>query len=277
MAKTVANTTKQEKFPDFTFFSCWYKIRNMQQNKMRIVALRVLLHSLVYKEESTDMRKSILPVGGKFMEHITLFTDILPEEQERMRICFHAREMTFRNGETIMEYSSSMKKIGLILYGRAILYCCDTEGNQYLIDEFNKDAVFGEPFLLPADSQHYYVCAAEETKIMFIDYEHVIKRCDQACYHHSQMVSNLLQLTAIQSRQQNERIYMLSRSSTRKKLMAYLNALSTEKHSKDLKLPMSYTALAQYLSVDRSAMTRELKNLEMEGIIEKNGKQIHIN
>lgn len=111
---------------------------------------------------------------------------------------------------------------------------------------------------------------------MFIDYEHVIKRCDQACYHHSQMVSNLLQLTAIQSRQQNERIYMLSRSSTRKKLMAYLNALSTEKHSKDLKLPMSYTALAQYLSVDRSAMTRELKNLEAEGIIEKNGKQIHM-
>ena len=60
-------------------------------------------------------------------------------------------------------------------------------------------------------------------------------------------------------------------------LPAYLNALSIEKHSKDLKLPMSYTALAQYLSVDRSAMTRELKNLEMEGIIEKNGKQIHIN
>ena len=211
------------------------------------------------------------------MEHITLFTDILPEEQERMRVCFKVREKVFQNGETIMEYSSSMKKIGLIQEGRAVLYCCDEDGNEYVIDELNKDSVFGEPFLLPSDSQHYYVKAEEETKVMFIDYEHVIKRCDQACYHHSQMVSNLLQLTAIQSRQQNERIYMLSRSSTRKKLMAYLNALSTEKHRKDLKLPMSYTALAQYLSVDRSAMTRELKNLEMEGIIEKNGKQIHIN
>ena len=211
------------------------------------------------------------------MSHITLFTDILPEEQERMRVCFQARELVFKNGEIVMEYSSTMHKIGLILYGRATLYCCDKDGNQYMIDELKKDAVFGEPFLLPTDSQHYYVKAEEETKVMFIDYEHVIKRCDQACYHHSQMVSNLLQLTAIQSRQQNERIYMLSRSSTRKKLMAYLNALSTEKHSKDLKLPMSYTALAQYLSVDRSAMTRELKNLEMEGIIEKNGKQIHIN
>ena len=125
------------------------------------------------------------------MEHITLFTDILPEEQERMRVCFHAREMTFRNGETIMEYSSSMKKIGLILYGRAVLNCCDAEGNQHIIDELNKDAVFGEPFLLPTDSQHYYVCATEETRVMFIDYEHVIKRCEQACHHHSQMVSNL--------------------------------------------------------------------------------------
>ena len=52
---------------------------------------------------------------------------------------------------TIMEYSNSMKKIGLILYGRAILYCCDAEGNEYMIDELNKDAVFGEPFLLPTD------------------------------------------------------------------------------------------------------------------------------
>ena len=113
-------------------------------------------------------------------KHITLFTDILPEEQERMRVCFHAREDIFRNGETIMEYSRSMNKIGLILYGRAILYCCDEEGNEYMIDELKKDAVFGEPFLLPADSQHYYVTAEEETKVMFIDYDHVIKRCEKA-------------------------------------------------------------------------------------------------
>ena len=58
--------------------------------------------------------------------------------------------------------------------------------------------------------------------------------------------------------------------------MAYLNALSTEKHSKDLKLPMSYTALAQYLTVDRSAMTRELKNLEKEGILTKKGRNIRL-
>lgn len=208
------------------------------------------------------------------MEHITLFTDILPEEQERMRVCFKVREAFFQNGETIMEYSSSMKKIGLIQEGRAVLYCCDEDGNEYVIDELNRDSVFGEPFLLPADSQHYYVKAEEETKVMFIDYEHVIKRCEKACHHHSQMISNLLQMTALQSRQQMQRIYILSRATTRKKLLAYLHGLSVEKHSCKIHIPMSYTALAQYLGVDRSAMTRELKSLEEDGIVAKEGRDI---
>ncbi len=210
------------------------------------------------------------------MEHITLFTDILPEEQERMRVCFKVREKVFQNGETIMEYSSSMKKIGLIQEGRAVLYCCDEEGNEYVIDELNKDSVFGEPFLLPSDSQYYYVCATTVTKVLFIDYEHVIKRCENACHHHSQMVSNLLQMTALRSRQQTDRIYMLSRSSTRKKLIAYLHSLAAEKNAGKFKLPMSYTALAQYLSVDRSAMMREIKNLSDEGVIRRNGRNVEL-
>lgn len=215
-------------------------------------------------------------VGGRGMEHITLFTDILPEEQERMRVCFKVREEIFQNGETIMEYSCSMKKIGLIQEGRAVLYCCDEDGNEYVIDELNQDSVFGEPFLLPSDAQHYYVCAATQTKVLFIDYEHVIKRCENACHHHSQMVSNLLQMIALRSRQQTDRIYMLSRSSTRKKLMAYLHSLATEKGTKKYKIPMSYTALAQYLSVDRSAMMREIKNLTKMGVLRREGRNVEL-
>ena len=145
-----------------------------------------------------------------------------------------------------------------------------------MIDELNQDSVFGEPFLLPSDAQHYYVCAATQTTVLFIDYEHVIKRCENACHHHSQMVSNLLQMIALRSRQQTDRIYMLSRSSTRKKLMAYLHSLATEKGTKKYKIPMSYTALAQYLSVDRSAMMREIKNLTKMGVLRREGRNVEL-
>ena len=208
------------------------------------------------------------------MSQVTLFTDILPEEQERMRVCFQAREVSFHNHEIIFAYSNTMNKFGLILSGRAVLYYCDEEGNQYMIDELKKDAVFGEPFLLPADSRNYYVQAEEETRVMFIDYAHVIKRCENACWHHSQLVSNLLQMIALQSRQQVQRIYVLSRTTTRKKLLAYLESLSEEQQSPSVRLPLSYTDLAGYLSVDRSAMTRELKSLEKEGVLKKDGRNI---
>ena len=59
------------------------------------------------------------------MTPVTLFSYITPEEQERMRICFDMHEAVYRNNETVMEYSSSMKKIGLILEGQAVLYCID--------------------------------------------------------------------------------------------------------------------------------------------------------
>lgn len=186
------------------------------------------------------------------------------------------REVTYQNNETIMEYANSMKKIGLILDGNAVLYCCDEDGNQYMMDELKKDSVFGEPFLLPDETQHYYVCAKAETRVLFIDYEHVIKRCENACKFHSQLVSNLLQMIAMRASQQANRIYVLSRNSTRKKIMAYLNSQVGEEHNKSFILRMSYTTLAEYLSVDRSAMMRELKNLADEGIIERDGKKLRI-
>ena len=163
-----------------------------------------------------------------------------------------------------------------ILEGQAVLYCIDEDGNQYMIDNLKKDSVFGEPFLLPEESQHYYVCAKSETRVLFIAYEHVIKRCENACKFHSQLVSNLLQMIALRASQQASRIYVLSRNSTRKKIMAYLNSIAAEKQTKTVTLPMSYTTLAEYLSVDRSAMMRELKNLTDEGVIERDGKKLRI-
>lgn len=210
------------------------------------------------------------------MEQVTLFSHILPEEQERMRVCFCMREVVYQKNETIMEYAGSMKKIGLIVDGSAVLYCSDVDGNQYFMDELKTDDVFGEPFLLPDESQHYYVCAKAKTKVLFIDYEHVIKRCENACKFHSQMISNLLQMIAIRASEQANRIYVLSRNSTRKKLLAYLNFMAGIEKEKAVTLSMSYTMLAEYLSVDRSAMMREIKNLTDEGVIIRNGKKIQL-
>ena len=102
----------------------------------------------------------------------------------------------------------------------------------------------------------------------------MIKRCENACSFHSQLVSNLLQMIAMHASRQANRIFVLSRGSTKKKIMAYLHFTAEECKSNCFTLPMSYTSMAEYLSVDRSAMMRELKMLSDEGIIEKDGKKL---
>ena len=90
------------------------------------------------------------------------------------------------------------------------------------------------------------------------------------------MVSNLLQMIAMRASQQANRIYVLSRNSTRKKIMAYLHEVGGGKKKQVFTLPLSYTTLAEYLCVDRSAMMREFKNLSEEGVLFREGKNIRI-
>lgn len=72
----------------------------------------------------------------------------------------------------------------------------------------------------------------------------------------------------------NTRIELLTKRSIRDKLIGYFSILSTRSFSKTFTLPFSLTDLADYLSVDRSAMMRELKYLKDDGIIKKSGNKI---
>ena len=258
----------------------------------------VFLLSLVYPEKpensvakATELeyvkKNTKKKDGGIQMEKVTLFSHILPEEQERMWVCFQMREVVYENNEIIMEYTNTMKKIGLIAEGQASLYGSDAEGNQYLMDELKKDDVFGEPLLLPEMSQHYYVCAKAKTRVIFIDYEHVIKRCENACKFHSQMVSNLLQMIAMRASQQANRIYVLSRNSTRKKIMAYLNEVGGGKKKQEVRYDLNLVKtvpdtgievsweLSDYQTVNILGELQD-KNLSEEGVLFREGKNIRI-
>ncbi|MCI8497329.1 MAG: Crp/Fnr family transcriptional regulator [Clostridiales bacterium] len=210
------------------------------------------------------------------MSGLTVFSGISPQAQAEMHACFQSQEMNFAAREFIMEYASSPQKVGVLLEGYARLYYCDAEGNRSIMEELGQGSVFGEPFLLPIGVQNYYVQACKACRVLFIDYGHLIKRCPNACAHHSQLISNLLQMTAQKLQQQSSRIYMLSQPSIRRKLLSYFDTLSQQKNSDAFTIPVSYVTLAEYLCLDRSAMMRELKKLKDEGIIEKEGRSIRL-
>lgn len=206
------------------------------------------------------------------MEVNSIFEGIEEEDIKKMLKCFDAKTRTFKKDRTIVTNIINIKMIGIILEGTANMEKYDYNGNRSIIEKLEKNSVFGEVFSrLGSDIS---VIATSDCEVLFIEYEYLIKRCKKGCIYHSILTNNVLQLLSKKIVDLNERLEILSKRTIRDKLLSYFELLANNNPKRSFNLPFTYTDLADYLSIDRSAMMREIKNLKEEGFIETNGKKI---
>ena len=208
------------------------------------------------------------------MEVKSLFEGISDEDIEKMLKCFEARKMTFKKDRTIVTNIINVNLVGIILSGTANLERYDYNGNRSIIEKLEANSVFGEVFSrLGSDIS---VIATSDCEILLIEYDHIIKRCKKGCTYHSTLTNNMLKLLSNKIVELNERVEILSKRSIRDKLLSYFELLASDNPKRSFTLPFTYTDLADYLSVDRSAMMREIKNLKDEGFLKTNARKITI-
>ena len=164
--------------------------------------------------------------------------DIEKFSNEIMQNCDTCQVKEFAKNEIITTYIVNRNMLCVLLEGSADLIRYDFDGNQMIVEKFNKYDVFGEIFYRININNELFVKAREKTKI-----------------------SDL-----------NLRIELLSKKTIRDKILSYFRVLSENNFSKTFTLPFSLTDLADYLSIDRSAMMREIKILKEDGIIKKQDK-----
>ena len=137
--------------------------------------------------------------------------------------------------------------------------------------------VFGEALAFtPALGDCVEVVSDGGAEVLFMEYSHIMKRCEKACAHHSQLVQNMFQLVAEQTRRLGHRVEVLSRRSIREKLLCYFSLRAQEAASRSFTLPFTLSALADYISADRSAMMRELKKMREEGLVAIEGRRVKL-
>ncbi len=203
-----------------------------------------------------------------------IFDHINEKSFSQMCKCFKATTRLYETGETIINYSNQNESIGIILSGEAEVVKYDIDGNRTIHERLSQNDVFGKLFTyLPGDSDTRVVCS-KNCEILFIDYYHVVKRCEKACEHHSVFVSNMLNILAERSIEQSAKIDILSQRTLRKKLLSYFILESKKQNKMTFSLPFSLASLADYLCVDRSAMLREMKKMREDGIIISKAKKI---
>lgn len=206
------------------------------------------------------------------MEKRNIFDGISKKSMEMVLPCFKPYWKEYYSGETILTYDSGApKRVEFLERGSAKLQILTEDGDSFVIDRILAGDVFGEPFALPLDKFAYIVTAETDCRVLFLDYEHIIRPCEKLCDHHSRIISNLFIMAAQKSQGLSLHISLLNQNTTRNKVLTYLNYAASvcEKNCDgSFTIPMSLVDLAEYLNVDRSAMMREIRSLKQERLID---------
>lgn len=206
-----------------------------------------------------------------------LFRGISEESQQAMRTCFDMREVSFRADEVIYDFGAGRNMVGVLAEGAAVIERIDQQGSRTILERLESGGVFGEMLMFENVAGDSITVVAETAcRVWFMAADQVTKRCEKACTHHTQVVENMFQLVAEKATSLYERVEVLSRRSIRDKLMCYFSLMAAKNRSGEFLLPFSLSALADYISTDRSAMMRELRHLKEQGIVCTDGRQIRL-
>ena len=217
-------------------------------------------------------------LNAQELETSPLFRNITYEEYRRMLTCFQAVQRSYLAEELIYDFSASRTDaIGIVERGSASLIRIDEAGVSTVLEEMGAGGVFGRHLAFAGSGgDSLEVVARTSCDILFIDYPHMFKRCENACTYHSTLVYNMLGLLSDKAQCLSERVDVLSRRSIREKLLCYFRQLAEKSGGDTFTLPFSFSVLADYIATDRSAMMRELRHLKEQGIVCTDGRQIRL-
>lgn len=188
--------------------------------------------------------------------------------------CNKVQVKKFVKGETVTTYIEKRNQICIVVSGEIDLIRYDFNGNKTIIGHFVDNDVFGEIFYPANTNNELFAVARKNSEILFYNYDSISTKCKRNCEFHKELSNNLSQLFLDKIVELNLRIELLTKKNTRGKILSYFEILSKGTLRRTFTLPYSYTDLADFLSVDRSAMMRELKLLIDEGFIKKRGSKI---
>ena len=202
-----------------------------------------------------------------------LFKDISVEDIEKMLKCLDSREREYKKGEYVFMAGQSKPAVGVLLSGNAQVIKENFMGDLAIIGSLQAGDFFGETFALAAEKSACSVIR-DRCKVIFLNIDRMTHTCKNSCPFHHQLISNLLNIVAQKNIILNRKISYLTHKTIRGRLTAYFYDCMEKANSRRFSIPFNRRELADYLCIDRSAMSRELSNMKKEGILSLNGRVI---
>ncbi len=207
-----------------------------------------------------------------------LFKGIDDDTLSNILTCLNAEIKSFSKGERIISAGETTEYAGVVISGKIHLENHDFLGNKSIVSEFLPGRTFCESYAFPgAGEVPFNVVAQENCSILLFNMRTLAIPCAKDCSRHRKLTQNLLQCMAGKHCEMNEKINHLTKRTTREKLISYLSEQAKKQKSTVVSVPFNRQELADYLAVERSAMSRELTKMKNDGIIDFKGNTFKLN
>lgn len=202
-----------------------------------------------------------------------LFRGTTPQEADAMLKCLGAYTHCYAKGEIICRAGEPFSAMAMVLSGGVTIESDDVWGNKSILSHVGAGEVFAETYAcLPGEPLLVNAVASERSEILFMEMGKLLTLCPSGCSHHNRLIQNLLALTARKNLTLSRRILHTSAKSIRGRLLSYFSEQALLQGGYRFSIPFNRQQLADYLGVDRSALSNELSKMKRDGLIayEKN-------
>lgn len=208
--------------------------------------------------------KKYIPV----LKRTKLFSGVGEEDIASLLSCLGARKKEYKKGEYILREGEHISDIFILVEGKIHIQKDDYWGNRSILSVISVGEMFGEGYAAPESRALLNdVVAVEDSSVIFFDVKRILTTCSSACRFHNMIVQNMFFAISDKNRKLVQKLGHMSGRTTRAKLISYLSEEAKRQGSSAFAVPFNRQQLADYLCVDRSAMSNELCKMRDEGMI----------
>ena len=207
-------------------------------------------------------------IKTNFLATTPLFRGITEAEIEKILPCLLFEEKSYRKGEFIYRIGDHIDSLGILLSGKLSIENDDFWGNKTILAMISPGNVFAETYAcIPGEQLMVNVVAIEECQILYLNIIRILSSCSNNCDCHNKLIRNLLTISAQKNLNLSRRSFHTAAKTIRARLLSYLSYEATKHGSYEFDIPFNRQQLADYLNIDRSALSNELSKMTRDGFL----------
>ena len=207
-------------------------------------------------------------INMEILQRSMLFRGLTGNEISAALAFLQAEERQYKKGAGILHAGLTTERMGLVLEGSVTIENNDMWGNRTILSHIGKGQFFAETYAyLPDEPMLVDVTANENCRILFLRIGSLWGASDMSASWLMTFVSNLLRISAHKNLTLSGRSFHTAPKTIRGRVMSYLNTVSLQKGSHEFDIPFDRQQLADYLNLDRSALSKELGKMRRDGLI----------